>query len=628
MEDSYDIAVIGGGHAGIEAAHASAVLGMRTVLITMEAVAIGRMSCNPAIGGVAKGQLVRDIDSLGGLMGQAADKCGIQFRMLNRSKGPAVWGPRAQMDMEAYERYMQEALSATPGLQIISAELLSFSRAGSSGRSSGCGGVYTLKISGDVFIKVKALIITSGTFLRGLLHTGPKAWPGGRYEENASNDLSGCLEATGFKLMRLKTGTPARLHGKSLNYKAFTEQPGDEEPVPFSFSTEGVLHNKALCWITRTSNHTHDILRAGFNESPLFTGKIKGVGPRYCPSIEDKVKRFHQKSFHQLFLEPEGLSSPRIYVNGFSSSLPATIQESALRSIPGLETCEILRYGYAVEYDAIDSTILHPTLECKDHDGLYFAGQVNGTSGYEEAAAQGLMAGINAALKIKEQEPFILARSESYIGVLIDDIISRRLDEPYRMFTSRAEYRLLLRQDNAEERLMPKAREAGLINDQTWCKFEKFKAKKERALKILRDCRIVPSAINPVLLSLGKPPIRECETAIHLLSRPELTLSMLEPLLSEKLSCSSQETQSIESEVTYSGFIERQTNEIERNKRLSNLSIPRDFDYPNAKSLTIEARQKLARHLPLTVQEATGISGVSAADISGLIYHINKRQAT
>ncbi|HLP43613.1 MAG TPA: tRNA uridine-5-carboxymethylaminomethyl(34) synthesis enzyme MnmG, partial [Fibrobacteria bacterium] len=452
VRTEFDVVVVGGGHAGIEAAHAAARLGMETALLSMDSRAIGRMSCNPAIGGVAKGQLVRDLDALGGLMGVAADRAGIQFRMLNLSKGPAVWGPRAQMDMELYADTMQALLRATPRLHLLDGELEGYRRetprAGDAdGGRDARGGGFLLDLGSRGSLRCRALVITSGTFLGAVMYTGLRSTAGGRVGEPAAIRLAETLRASGLKTRRLKTGTPARLAADSIDYSQTEVQHGDPDPFPFSFRTEGKLANLATCWITHTSEETHAILRAGFDRSPMFTGAIRGLGPRYCPSIEDKVCRFADKASHHLFLEPEGIGNGRIYVNGFSSSLPEDIQDRALRTIPGLANCHVLRYGYAVEYDSVDATQLDPTYECKALPGLYFAGQVNGTSGYEEAAAQGLMAGINAALRLKGEPPFLLARSESYIGVLTDDLVSLDLEEPYRMFTSRAEYRLHLRQD-------------------------------------------------------------------------------------------------------------------------------------------------------------------------------------
>ncbi|MDQ3003427.1 MAG: tRNA uridine-5-carboxymethylaminomethyl(34) synthesis enzyme MnmG, partial [Fibrobacterota bacterium] len=597
-------------------AHASARMGMRTAMVSMETAAIGRMSCNPAIGGVAKGQLVRDLDALGGLMGVAADTAGIQFRMLNLSKGPAVWGPRAQMDMELYADTMQSILRATPRLSLIDGELAGFRILpdNSFDLDFGLGG----------HMACRALIITSGTFLGAVMHTGLNQTPGGRIGEAASNRLSLAIRELGVRTRRLKTGTPARLAADSIDYDKVEVQHGDTEPYPFSFRTEKPLKNHAVCWITHTNLETHELLRTGFDKSPMFTGVIKGIGPRYCPSIEDKICRFADKDSHHLFLEPEGLNNGRIYVNGFSSSLPADIQDRALRTIPGLKDCRVLRFGYAVEYDSVESTQLNPTYACKDIPGLYFAGQVNGTSGYEEAAAQGLMAGINAALAIQGKEPFLLGRSESYIGVLTDDLVSLELEEPYRMFTSRAEYRLHLRQDNAEERLLEKGHALGMIDDDVFVKFSGWKAKLAGARSALESTRAFGPKVDAYLSSCGSAALDESVTALSLLRRPNVALQGLLETLSLETGLTAREMLVLESSERYRGFWDRQLKEIERNKRLEGLRIPPDFDYPGAHALSTEARQKLSVKRPLTVGLAQRISGVTPADISGLIFHINQ----
>jgi tRNA uridine 5-carboxymethylaminomethyl modification enzyme len=619
MENRFDVVVIGGGHAGIEAAYASARMGMRTAMVSMETAAIGRMSCNPAIGGVAKGQLVRDLDALGGLMGVAADIAGIQFRMLNLSKGPAVWGPRAQMDMELYAETMQGLLRATPGLSLHDGELADF--------RIRPDGSFDLDFGPRGRMRSRALIITSGTFLGAVMHTGLKQTPGGRVGEAAANRLSESIRGLGVRTRRLKTGTPARLEAASIDYAAVEVQHGDPEPFPFSFRTAKPLKNHAVCWITHTNSATHDILRAGFDESPMFTGVIKGIGPRYCPSIEDKICRFADKDSHHLFLEPEGLNNGRIYVNGFSSSLPSEIQDRALRTIPGLKDCRVIRYGYAVEYDSVESTQLHPTYACKDIPGLYFAGQVNGTSGYEEAAAQGLMAGINAALAIKDQPAFLLGRSESYIGVLTDDLVSLELEEPYRMFTSRAEYRLHLRQDNAEERLLEKGHSLGMVGDDVFAKYSEWKAKLSGARTALGTARAFGPEVDAFLASCGSAPLDEAVPALSLLRRPDVGLPGLAKCLAMDTGLSEREMLVLESSERYRGFWDRQLKEIERNKRLEGLRIPDGFDYKAAHALSTEARQKLALKRPLTVGLAQRISGVTPADISGLIFHINQGTA-
>jgi tRNA uridine 5-carboxymethylaminomethyl modification enzyme len=640
MQTSYDIVVIGGGHAGIEAAHASARLGCTTAMVTMDLKAIGRMSCNPAIGGVAKGQLVRDIDALGGLMGLVADQSGIQFRMLNLSKGPAVWGPRAQMDMDDYAARMQAILSATPGLTLIAGELLNFDREG----VGEAGGGFRLRLGtpgGDpaapLFLTARALIITSGTFLGAVMHTGLTCKAGGRIGEAAAVELAQTLKAAGLKTRRLKTGTPPRLAADSLDYGAVEVQHGDAEPFPFSFRTEGPIRNRAVCWITRTGADTHEILREGFDRSPLFTGVIQGVGPRYCPSIEDKIARFAERDSHQLFLEPEGLQGEeaeaggRIYVNGFSSSLPAEVQDAALRTLPGLKNCRVLRYGYAVEYDSVDATQLHPTFECRGENnpalaGLYFAGQVNGTSGYEEAAAQGLVAGINAALKIQGKDPFLLSRAESYIGVLADDLVNLEIDEPYRMFTSRAEYRLHLRQDNAEDRLLEKGHALGMVDDAVVARYRARAAKMEAMRARLAGAKLTAETLNPFLEAQGGQPVTESVQALPLLRRPEVSFAKLAAHLGFSLEgWTTAEMVAFEATERYRPFEERQQRDIERSRKLAHLRIPETFDYELAKGLSGEALQKLRQRRPLTVGDAGRIAGVTPADISGLIFHLNRK---
>ncbi len=619
MENYFDIVVIGGGHAGIEAAHAGARLGMRTALVSMDTKAVGRMSCNPAIGGVAKGQLVRDLDALGGLMGVVADIAGIQFRMLNLSKGPAVWGPRAQMDMELYADTMQSLLQATPLLSLRDGELQGFQRQ--------ADGRFDLDFGAQGRMSCRALIITSGTFLGAVMYTGLHPTPGGRIGEAAANSLAQSMQAMGIKTRRLKTGTPARLSADSIDYSAVEVQHGDADPVPFSFRTMAKLKNQATCWITHTNEATHEVLRTGFSQSPMFTGTIKGIGPRYCPSIEDKICRFADKDSHHLFLEPEGLNNGRIYVNGFSSSLPAEIQDLALRTIPGLKNCRVLRYGYAVEYDSVDATQLDPTYEFKDTRGLYFAGQVNGTSGYEEAAAQGLMAGINAALTLQGKDPFILSRSDSYIGVLTDDLISQELEEPYRMFTSRAEFRLHLRQDNAEERLLEKGHALGMVDAQTFAKYEAWRIRLKDVRDTLAEARAFGPAVDAYLGSCGSAALPEAVSALSLLRRPDVGLMGLMACLGIATDLTEREMLALEASERYKGFWDRQLKEIERNRKLGGLRIPPEFNYLVAHALSTEARQKLASKRPLTVGLAQRISGVTPADISGLIFHLNQKTA-
>ncbi len=614
---NYDLIVIGGGHAGIEAAWAGSRLGIKTAMITMEIGAIGRMSCNPAIGGVAKGQIVRDIDALGGLMGVLADTAGIQFRMLNRSKGPAVWGPRAQEDMDLYAQEAQRILSLAPHLDLIAGELSRFEPLAE--------GFQIETLDGQSF-KTRKLVITTGTFLGAVMHTGLNQTVGGRIGEAASNELSKYLtEHLKLNTRRLKTGTPARLKADSIDYAQTEIQFGDDEPIPFSFRTQGELKNFATCWITRTTEETHQILASGFDRSPMFTGVIKGLGPRYCPSIEDKISRFADKDSHQLFLEPEGRDSGRIYVNGFSSSLPADIQEKAIRTIPGLQHCEILRHGYAVEYDAIDATQLHPTMELKSSPGLYFAGQVCGTSGYEEAAGQGLIAGLNAALAVKGEAPFILGRADSYIGVMIDDLTTLDVAEPYRMFTSRAEYRLFLRQDNAENRLIERGSAVGLASQEDSERYRESRSRIEKTKEKLSQITLSPEQANPYLESIQSNPLAQPAKAYTLIKRPNVELHKVLALCQLEGDLNKREQLELYSEELYAGFFERQQRDIEKQRKMESYRIPVDFDYDKASAMSTEARNKLKSFKPLTVGQAKKIAGVRPSDISILIYLLDNK---
>lgn len=614
---NYDVVVVGGGHAGIEATHAAWKLGVKTAMLTMDLNAIGRMSCNPAVGGVAKGQIVRDIDALGGLMGLLTDKAGIQFRMLNMSKGPAVWGPRAQCDMEYYSECARNMLMSFPGLDFIQGELASFERLPDSS-------LEIVLTNGDRYI-TKAIVVTSGTFLASKMYTGLKQSVGGRVGEPSADALSKTFQNIGIPLRRLKTGTPSRLDPDTIDFDECLVQHGDENPWPFSDRHCNPINNDSVCWITRTTLKTHDILRSGFKESPMFSGIIKGKGPRYCPSIEDKINRFGDKDGHQLFLEPEQKSLGRIYVNGFSSSLPAEVQLAALHTIPGLTRAKVLQIGYAVEYDSVDATSLYPTFESKTYPGLYFAGQVCGTSGYEEAAGQGLMAGINAALKIKGEEPFILGRSESYIGVMVDDLTNILLDEPYRMFTSRAEYRLFLRTDNAEERLKAKARAIGMITDKDWEEYSARRATLEVLRKRLREESGTPEQINKVLATSGQASVTERSRWINILRRPGVDAEAFFDIAFPGEQIARRDRLFLLSEETYAGFFERQEREINEQRKEEKVRLAEDFDYMSVTAMSIESRQKLIAAKPLTLGQASRVAGVRPADITVLMHYLENK---
>lgn len=614
MNLDFDLVVVGGGHAGIEAVHAGWRMGLRSALVSLRNDAIGRMSCNPAIGGLGKGQIVRDIDALGGLMGKLSDATGIQFRMLNDSKGPAVWGPRCQSDMAEYSLLAQKTLGACAGLELIEGEVCDLNREDAQ---------WKVSLADGRILQSKTVVVTSGTFLSARMFTGTKESVGGRVHEPSADRLSTCLQRLQIRLIRLKTGTPSRLDPQSIDYSACEVQHGDAEPFAFSWSTKKTLENRAVCWITRTTLRTHEILRTGFAQSPMFSGKIKGLGPRYCPSIEDKINRFADKDSHQLFLEPEGFGQGRIYVNGFSSSLPAEIQLQALQSIPGLEKCVVLQIGYAVEYDAVDATQLQPTLECKEWPGLFFAGQVCGTSGYEEAAGQGLIAGINAAQKVLAKAPFILGRADSYIGVMLDDLVATKLDEPYRMFTSRAEYRLFLRYDNAGQRLTALGRELGLVQDDQWKAFEQSMQTMEEALKYMSENGPSLEDANQILSNTQQAPLAERPRYIQLLRRPGIDADAVfaHAGLLEKLD--RVERLHLLAEEMYRGFYERQERDIAQQKRLESLRLAPDLDYARITALSFEARLKLGKAKPITIGQASRVAGVRPADISVLIHWLN-----
>ena len=618
LKNSYDIVVVGGGHAGCEAALAPARMGFGVLMVTMSIENIARMPCNPAIGGLAKGQLVREIDALGGEMALCIDEAGIQFRMLNRAKGPAVWSPRAQADKLLYHKRMLSALSQEENLDVFEGEV--------TGLIVSAGRVRGVIINDDQVVKAERVILALGTFPNGLMHIGDDSFPGGREGEPPSRALSDNLEELGIERRRLKTGTPARLRKETVNFSACTEQKGDEEPIPFSFRTTRELKNYVSCYITYTNEKTHEIIRKNLHRSPLYAGKIKGIGPRYCPSIEDKVVRFPHRDRHQLFLEPEGLVSDETYINGLSTSLPRDVQEAMLKTIPGLEDAEIVRYGYAIEYDFYPPHQIYPTLESRKISGLYFAGQVNGTSGYEEAAAQGLMAGINSVLTLRGEEPLMLARHQAYIGVLIDDLVTKEIDEPYRMFTSRAEHRLLLRQDNADERLYRFGVRLGLIPRELWERMIERRRKIARARRALERVSIPREKSNELLGRLGESEVSSSVRAIKLLQRPRVTIEELEQYLDGTLDqLTVEEKQALEVRVKYEGYIRRQKREAERVMAMDKIRIPGDFSY-DIGALSAEAREKLKKFRPLTLGQASRISGLRFSDLSILMIYLRKHR--
>jgi len=620
MFPEYDVIVVGAGHAGCEAAHAAAAMGSKVLLVTMNMNTIAQMSCNPAMGGVAKGQIVREIDALGGLSGIVSDKSMIQFRMLNRSKGPAMWSPRTQNDRMRFSEEWRLALEATPNLdfwqEMVKEVIVSQNR------------VVGVKTSLGLEIRGKSVVLTNGTFLNGKIHIGEKNFGGGRTAEKAATGLTEQLVSLGFESGRMKTGTPPRVDGRSLDYSKMEEQPGDENPGKFSYTPTKALEKQVSCWITYTNDQVHNQLKKGFEKSPMFQGRIKGLGPRYCPSIEDKINRFADRERHQIFVEPEGWSTVEIYVNGFSTSLPEDIQYDAIRKIPGFENAKMFRPGYAIEYDFFPPTQLKLSLETQLVDNLFFAGQINGTTGYEEAACQGLMAGINAHNKAYEKDAIVLKRSEAYIGVLIDDLVNKGTQEPYRMFTSRAEYRILLRQDNADRRLTELGHKIGLANDM---RLQAVKEKKQAIDQLgqkLKSIKADPSEINSGLLLLNTSSIREKTTLSHLVKRPEIGLKELKsisPSVQQMLEGYSSEVQEeTEIEIKYETYIEREQQLVERIGSLDSYRIKADFDYDRVKALSSEAREKLKRIKPETLGQATRISGVSPSDISVLTIYMGK----
>lgn len=624
MFPDYDVIVVGAGHAGCEAAAAAANLGSRVLLITMNMQTIAQMSCNPAMGGVAKGQIVREVDALGGYSGIVSDKTMIQFRMLNRSKGPAMWSPRTQNDRMAFAMEWRLMLENTPNLDfwqdMVAGLLIKDGRV--------CG----VKTGLGSEIRAKAVVLTNGTFLNGLIHIGEKHFGGGRSGELAARGITEQLVELGFESGRMKTGTPPRVDGRSLDYSRMGEQWGDEEGGNFSYmpghSPLSKENKGRCCWITYTDESVHDILRTGFDRSPMFSGRIKGLGPRYCPSIEDKIDRFADKDRHQLFVEPEGWNTVEIYVNGFSTSLPEEIQHKALRCIPGFENMRMFRPGYAIEYDYFPPTQLSPSLETHLIKGLFFAGQINGTTGYEEAACQGLMAGINAHRLVRDLEPFVLDRSEAYIGVLIDDLIHKGTEEPYRMFTSRAEFRILLRQDNADLRLTEKGRELGLADD---ARYSRMRDKKEGIAAIakkVKETTISPDQINALLSEVGSADLRQGIKAEKILLRPGVGLSLLRkasPEINDLLQQFNAETiESAEIEIKYEGYVLKEREMAEKMRKLEDIRLDPDFDYSELKALSIESRQKLTKVKPTSIGQASRISGVSPADISILLVSMGR----
>ncbi|UBB89001.1 tRNA uridine-5-carboxymethylaminomethyl(34) synthesis enzyme MnmG [Candidatus Kaistella beijingensis] len=617
INEIYDVIVVGAGHAGCEAAAAAANLGSKTLLVTMNMQTIGQMSCNPAMGGIAKGQIVREIDAMGGYSGIVADKSAIQFKMLNLSKGPAMWSPRTQNDRMMFAEEWRIALENTPNLDFFQDMVKSLII-----ENNKVAGVVT---SLGIQIKAKSVVLTNGTFLNGLIHVGDKQLGGGRMGEPRAFGITEQLVSLGFEAGRMKTGTPPRVDGRSLDYSKMEEQKGDENPGKFSYLDSPKLQKQLSCHIVYTNETVHEVLREGFDRSPMFNGTIQSLGPRYCPSIEDKINRFAERNRHQLFVEPEGWRTVEIYVNGFSSSLPEEVQVKAMKHIPGFENVKVFRPGYAIEYDYFPPTQLNHTLETKLIENLYFAGQINGTTGYEEAAGQGLIAGINAHNKVHGKEEFILNRDEAYIGVLIDDLITKGTEEPYRMFTSRAEYRLLLRQDNADIRLTEKAYNLGLAKEERLRKVEEKIAKSNELEAFLRDTSLKPGVINPVLESIESSPVDQAYRAAQILTRPNMTLEKLEEIDFIKVGTenySDEVKEQAEINVKYRGYIEKEKENVSKLLRLETIQIPEDFDYNTLKSLSAEAKQKFMKIRPKTIAQAGRISGVSPADINVLLIYL------
>ena len=619
INEIYDVIVVGGGHAGCEAAAAAANLGSKTMLVTMNMQTIGQMSCNPAMGGIAKGQIVREIDALGGYSGIIADKSAIQFKMLNLSKGPAMWSPRTQNDRMLFAEEWRLALENTPNLDFFQDMVKNIII-----ENGKAAGVIT---NIGVEIRGKAVVLTNGTFLNGLIHIGEKQFGGGRMGEPKAFGITEQLVSLGFEAGRMKTGTPVRIDGRSLDYSKMEEQKGDENPQKFSYLDTPKLKEQRSCYITYTNEIVHDILRSGFDRSPMFNGTIQSIGPRYCPSIEDKINRFAERNRHQLFVEPEGWKTVEIYVNGFSSSLPEDIQAKALRHVPGFENAKIFRPGYAIEYDYFPPTQLKHTLETKLIENLFFAGQINGTTGYEEAAGQGLIAGINAHNKVHGKDEFTLSRDEAYIGVLIDDLITKGTEEPYRMFTSRAEYRLLLRQDNADIRLTEKSYNIGLASEERLRKVEEKIKKSGELEEFLKELSLKPNVINPILEENESNPVDQAYRASQILTRPNINLEKLSKIeiIGNKASEYSEEIQEqAEINIKYKGYIEKEKENVAKLQRMENIKIPDDFDFSKVASLSSEALQKMNNIRPKNIAQASRISGVSPADINVLLIYLGK----
>ena len=619
INEIYDVIVVGGGHAGCEAAAAAANLGSKTMLVTMNMQTIGQMSCNPAMGGIAKGQIVREIDALGGYSGIIADKSAIQFKMLNLSKGPAMWSPRTQNDRMLFAEEWRLALENTPNLDFFQDMVKNIII-----ENGKAAGVIT---NIGVEIRGKAVVLTNGTFLNGLIHIGEKQFGGGRMGEPKAFGITEQLISLGFEAGRMKTGTPVRIDGRSLDYSKMEEQKGDENPQKFSYLDTPKLKEQRSCYITYTNETVHDILRSGFDRSPMFNGTIQSIGPRYCPSIEDKINRFAERNRHQLFVEPEGWKTIEIYVNGFSSSLPEDIQAKALRHVPGFENAKIFRPGYAIEYDYFPPTQLKHTLETKPIENLFFAGQINGTTGYEEAAGQGLIAGINAHNKVHSKDEFTLSRDEAYIGVLIDDLITKGTEEPYRMFTSRAEYRLLLRQDNADIRLTEKSYNIGLASEERLRKVEEKIKKSGELEEFLKELSLKPNVINPILEESESNPVDQAYRASQILTRPNINLEKLSKIeiIGNKAKEYSEEIQEqAEINIKYKGYIEKEKENVAKLQRMENIKIPDDFDFSKVASLSSEALQKMNNIRPKNIAQASRISGVSPADINVLLIYLGK----